>query len=168
MVEENVFYKANGILEKDKNFGKRYNKHNENYPLHGILFCEEHHKMTGSAPKGRTKRYPKYHCPTRKEKHTNYDIEDINNKFLAYIKDFKMGQSAKEALKIAIKLNLSDTIRNNEHEKENLMKRLSVIEREKKEIVRKNIRGVLPDKTTQEVISEYEKEETNIKLRIMK
>ena len=96
--------------------------------------------MTASAPKGRNKTYPKYHCPKCKGQHMNYDVAYVNEEFLNYIKDFKMSRDIKEALKTAIKLNLEDRIKNNSGVKEKLTQRLTQIDAERKEVVRKNIR----------------------------
>lgn len=112
IVEEETLYKARDILSGNKNLGKKYIKHNDKYPLRGILYCKEGHKMTASSPKGRTKRYPKYHCSICRGEHTaNYSVEEVDEKFLDYIKDFKMNRDVKEALKTAIELNLTDTIK---------------------------------------------------------
>lgn len=167
MIEEETFYKVRDILSGNKNLGKKYIKHNDKYPLRGILYCKEGHKMTASSPKGRTKRYPKYHCPICRGEHTaNYSVEEVDEKFLDYIKDFKMSRDIKEALKTAIELNLADTIKNNGKTRENFEKRLTEISAEKKEIVRKNLKGIVSDKTTQEMLCEYECEETEIRLKL--
>ena len=166
LVEEDVFYKANSILSGNANVGNKYVKHNEKYPLRGVLYCKNGHKMTASAPKGRNKTYPKYHCPKCKGQHMNYDVAYVNEEFLNYIKDFKMSRDIKEALKTAIKLNLEDRIKNNSGVKEKLTQRLTQIDAERKEVVRKNIKGVLTDKITQDTIGDYDAEETEIRLKL--
>ena len=77
-----------------------------------------------------------------------------------------MSRDIKEALKTAIELNLANTIKNNGKTRENFEKRLTEISAEKKEIVRKNLKGIVSDKTTQEMLCEYECEETEIRLKL--
>ena len=166
LIDEETFTKANDIISGNANLGKKYIKHNENFPLRGILYCKNGHKMTGSAPKGRTKRYPKYHCPHCKGQHTNYDVQIVNDKFLEYVDGIEMSRDVKDALRTAIKLNLNETIKNNEKERDELTRRLTIIGAEKKEVVRKNIQGVYSDGTTREIIGDYEKEETEIRLKL--
>ncbi len=96
----------------------------------------------------------------------NYDFAYVNEEFLNYIKDFKMSRDIKEALKTAIKLNLEDRIKNNSGVKEKLTQRLTQIDAERKEVVRKNIKGALTDKITQDTIGDYDAEETEIRLKL--
>ena len=96
----------------------------------------------------------------------NYDVAYVNEEFLNYIKNFKMSRDIKEALKTAIKLNLEDRIKNNSGVKEKLTQRLTQIDAERKEVVRKNIKGALTDKITQDTIGDYDAEETEIRLKL--
>lgn len=122
LVDADLFYKVLSILNKDKNKGNKYNKYNPKYPLRGILFCKNGHKMTASSPKGRNKHYPKYHCMKCSGKHMNYDVDKVNNQFLDYISNIQMDSSMGKALEEAIKLNLGETLKHQQKKSGNMKK----------------------------------------------
>ena len=166
LVNAELFYKVLGILNKDKNKGNKYNKYNPKYPLRGILFCKNGHKMTASSPKGRNKHYPKYHCMKCSGKHMNYDVDKVNNQFLDYISNIQMDSSMEKALEEAIKLNLGETLKHQQKKIRKYEKRLIEIDAEKEQIVKKNISSVIPDRTAQKMLGDLETEETTIRLEL--
>ena len=166
LVDADLFYKVLSILNKDKNKGNRYNKYNPKYPLRGILFCKNGHKMTASSPKGRNKHYPKYHCMKCSGKHMNYDVDKVNNQFLEYISNIQMDSNMEEALKEAIKLNLGETAKEQEKKIKTYQKRLIAIDNEREQIVKKNLASVIPDRTAQFMLGNLENEETSIRLEL--
>lgn len=164
--DADLFWRVQAIINGDKNCGNKYTKVNSKYPLRGILFCKNGHKMTASSPKGRTKCYPKYHCPKCRGLHMNYDVEEVDSKFIDYVKNIQIDERIKEALKVAIISNLDETMKNGKKEINKLKQRLVEISADKSIIVEKNIRRIIPDKTAQETLMNYETEEARIKLRI--
>lgn len=166
LVDTDLFYEVLNILNKDKNKGNKYNKYNPKYPLRGILFCKNGHKMTASSPKGRNKHYPKYHCMKCSGKHMNYDVDKVNGQFLEYISNIQMDSSMEAALKEAIKLNLGETLEEQEKKIKKYQKRLTTINGEREQIVKKNLASIIPDKTAKLMLSNLENEETSIRLEL--
>jgi site-specific DNA recombinase len=85
IVDEVVFYKVQDILAK-KSLSYVFKERTDDFPLRKLLLCPEcNSKLTGSWSKGRSKKYPYYHCtkkgcrfkPVRKEK-----VEKLFNDFL--------------------------------------------------------------------------------------
>ena len=166
LVDTDLFYKVLNILNKDKNKGNKYNIYNPKYPLRGILFCKNGHKMTASSPKGRNKHYPKYHCMKCNGKHMNYDVDKVNGQFLEYISNIQMDGNMEEALKEALKLNLGETIKEQGKKIKTYQKRLVTIDDERKQIVKKNLASIIPDRTAQMMLGNLENEETSIRLEL--
>ncbi len=166
IVEAELFDRVQLILQKNKNKGNKYSKINPQYPLRGILWCVNGHKMTASSPRGNGGVYPKYHCPKCKGLGVSYDVNQTSIKFSDYAKNFKIKDELREALKEAIKLNLDDTQKQNTKINKNLEKQIVTIKAEKKEIAHNLIKGVIPEKTAQELLSDYEQQETEIKLKL--
>ena len=164
--DTDLFWRVQTIIDADKNRGNKYRKCNPKYPLRGILYCRNGHKMTASSPKGRTKCYPKYHCPKCSGQHMNYDVNEVDSKFLDYIKNIQLDRNIKEALKIAVISNLNDTEKNNKKKINKLKKRLTVIGADKTAVIEKNIQRIIPDKTAQEMLAKYEAEEVKINLQL--
>jgi len=166
IVEPELFDRVQVILQGNRNLGNKYAKINPEYPLRGVLWCKNGHKMTGSAPRGNGGRYPKYHCPKCKGQSISYDVIDTDKRFMDYARTFKMKRDIKEALKEAIRLNLDDVEQQNTKDKKRLEKRLIASKAEKKEITHNLIKGVIPEKTAQEVLADYEQQEIEIKLEL--
>ena len=99
------------IINGDKNHGNRCVKVNPKYPLRGILFYRNGHKMTASSPESRTKYYPKYHYPKCRGLHMDYNIEEVDNKFINYVENIQINENIKEFLKVTIISNLDDTMK---------------------------------------------------------
>lgn len=165
-VDPDLFNQVQDIIAGNKNKGNKYIKTNPRYPLRGILWCKNGHKMTASAPRGRGGTYPKYHCPKCRGQGTSYDVSDVEAKFIDYAQGMSINNDIKEALKEAIRLNLDDTSKRNQDEQNRLNKRAISISAEKKELTRKNLSGVIPDATAQELLSDYEKEERDIRKQL--
>ena len=67
-------------------------------------------------------------------KHMNYDVDKVNNQFLEYISNIQMDSNMEEALKEAIKLNLGETVKEQEKKIKTHQKRLTAIDSEREQI----------------------------------
>ena len=167
IVEPELFDRVQAILRGNRNLGNKYHKVNPEYSLRGVLWCKNGHKMTGSSPRGRNgTRYPKYHCPKCRGQHISYDVGDTDGRFMDYAKTIRMKRNIQEALKEAIRLNLDGVDQQNAKEKAQLEKQLLTNKAEKKEVAHNLIKGVIPEKTAQELLADYEQEETEIRLKL--
>ncbi len=75
-------------------------------------------------------------------------------------------RNIQEALKEAIRLNLGDVDQQNAREKAQLEKQLIANKAERKEVSHNLIRGVIPERTAQELLVDYEQQETEIRLKL--
>ncbi len=166
IVEPILFDRVQLKLSGNKNAGTKYIKVNPLYPLKGILRDKNGHALRASSPRGNGGVYPQYHCPKCKGMGIRYDVTDTEDKFMKYAGNMKLNRDIKEALREALRLNLGDTHAKNEKTTARLNKRLVAIKAEKKDLSLKNIRGVIPDGTAQEMLLDYEREETGIKIQL--
>ena len=165
-VKPELFDRVQLILTGNKNSGKTYIKVNPDFPLRGILRDKNGHKLTGSHPRGNGGSYSKYHCPKCRGQGISYNVSDVEERFIGYTKGLAMKNDVRDALREAIRLNLGDNQKQNEKTTNNLNKRLTTIKAEKKELTLKNIKGVVSDRTAQELLIDYEHEETEIRLKL--
>jgi site-specific DNA recombinase len=166
IVEPELFDRVELILTGHKNAGKNYSKINPDFPLRGVLRDKNGHKLTGSHPRGNGGSYSKYHCPKCKGQGISYNVTEVEERFLQYTEGMKLKNDVRDALREAVSLNLGDTQKQNDKTSRTLNKRLTVIKAEKKELTLKNIKGVVSDATAQELLLDYEGEETEIRLKL--
>lgn len=166
LVEPALFDRVQLALSGNKNAGAKYIKVNPLYPLKGILRDKNGHPMRASSPRGNGGVYPKYHCPKCKGMGISYDVTSTEDKFMEFAGGIKLTRDIKESLREALRLSLGDTHIKNEKATVRLNKRLVAIKAEKKDLSLKNIRGVIPDGTVQEMLLDYEREETDIKIQL--
>lgn len=163
LIDDDTFYRVQNRLSKKKNRGNRYEKYNPEYPLRGIIYCKNGHRMTASSPKGRTKHYPKYCCQKCKgEEAANYDVESTNKKYNEYVLTIGFDTSLREPLREAIKLNLKTTQEGNDKYARSLRKDLKKLEEERLAIIKKNINGIIPDSMAKELLVEYTEKEKEL------
>lgn len=166
IVDAELFDSVQLILAGKKNKGKQYTKNNPKYPLRGILWCANGHKLTGSSPHGRGGYYPKYHCPKCKGLGISYDVPTVNDEFLVYTKDIEIKNDVRDALREAIRLNLGDTQKANADSIKQLNKDLVEIAAKKREVIEKNIQQIISNSTTKEMLDDYEREEIDKRMQL--
>lgn len=166
-VDPALFYEVQDIKSGNRNKGNRYMKTNPKYPLRGILYCKNGHKLTASSPRGRSgNTYPKYHCPKCRGQGTSYDVADTEQKFMKYTSAMSLGNDIKAALQEAIRLNLGETHKQNAAVRKKLEKDLISIKAERDIITDKIINGVIPDAVAKERYSFYDHKELETKMRL--
>lgn len=166
IVEPELFDRVQLILLGHRKAGKNYSKINPDFPLRGILLDKNGHKLTGSHPRGNGGSYSKYHCPKCTGQGISYNVAEVEERFLQYTEAIELKNDVKEAMREAIRLNLGVTQKRNEKASRSLNNRLTVIKAEKKELTLKNIKGVVSDATAQDLLLDYETEETEIRLKL--
>jgi DNA invertase Pin-like site-specific DNA recombinase len=66
IISQEVFYKVQAILDGKKPSITPKKRNNPDFPLRNFIYCENcGGKLTGSWSKGRSKKYPYYHCRTK-------------------------------------------------------------------------------------------------------
>lgn len=164
LVDPELFYDVQEVLTGNRNKGNKYTKNNPKYPLRGILWCRNGHKLTASSPRGRGGVYPKYHCPKCRGKGTSFSVDDTEARFMQFIKPMHIKNDVREALKEAIRLNLDEADKQNTVERKAIHKRTMTIEAEKDVLLDKIINGTISDATGKQRLNKYDQE--LIKLRM--
>ena len=124
--------------------------------------------MTGSAPTGSSgKRYPKYHCPRCKGKHASYDVSKVDAEFRDYADTLSFDPAFADALAEAVRLNYEEETVLTDKRRKSLEKELDELEACDMEVVRKNLRGKIPDSSMQRMLeaNDRRRDEINEELR---
>jgi DNA invertase Pin-like site-specific DNA recombinase len=86
MVTREDFARVQQILSR-RNRSLRHQKHRPEFPLRGLIRCSQcRGYMTGSFSRGRSRRYPYYHCSRSGcGQRTTYGTETLHNEFSAFL-----------------------------------------------------------------------------------
>lgn len=133
LISEYIFYKVQETLNAN---GRPTHttkiKSRENLPLRGFLTCPKCEKvLTGSASRGRTKRYYYYHCNSKCG--FRYKAPEANEMFIQELKKITIRRGRIEGFKVALK-----TFYNNQFKKgnENKKKIVEAIDKENQKLAR--------------------------------
>lgn len=157
LVDEKTFDKTVAMLDGNWQRQTKRIKHNPKYPLRGILYDQNGHRMYASSSRGNGGVYPKYHCPWCKGQHISYDVPKVNELFLKYVETIELKNDIKEALKVALAANLGDRKRELLAMKEKAKKELENIERKSDVLLEKVISGVVSDEVAKKTFDKYAK-----------
>lgn len=157
IITKDTFYKAEAIrLGKSSQINIPHMSKNPTFPIKNIAKCGECDKyLTGSWSKGRSKKYPYYHCVcggTRVKK------ELLENNFYELIKTIQPNQELKELFKVLLvkiweKKNSENIIALQKIDNE-----INKIRELKKKLIQKNIEGVISDKDYKEISKAYDEQ----------
>lgn len=145
-----------------------YKTANPEFPLRGVVYCKEGHRMSGSSPRGNGGRYPKYHCPKCRGEGTSHSKELVENEFVTYLNTLEYQHDLKDALVVAIEENWAMEQQSSRRLVRKLKKRLLELDGLDNEIARKNLNGVFNDEHTKKLLAQNNLERIEIKLELGK
>ena len=168
LIDRDTFYRVQAILSKEKKRGNRYSKYNPAYPLRGILFCKHGHRMTASSPKGRNGHYPKYSCQKCRGKDAaNYDVDTAHIRFDEFISNVGVDGDIKDALELALKLNIDKVENDTKAAIDKCNNELSKIQTRREILTEKLINGAIPDTSARKMFDKYDKDELEAKSELL-
>ena len=161
LVDDDLFYRVQAILSKEKKKGRRYSIHNPEFPLRGIIYCSNcGHRMTASSPKGRSRHYPKYCCQyCRGNNAANYDTDTVHTHFDAYIANIGLEEGIEDALGLAIRLNMDKTKNDNEMLVKKYTAMLEKAQKNREILGEKLINGAISDTSAKMLFNKYDRDE---------
>jgi len=167
IVEPELFQR---VMDKLNNTGKNvpiYKKDNEDFPLRGIVVCSHCSKrLTASWSRGNGGKFAYYRCLYCKG--INYKKDDIESKFMQFLKLHSYKPELKEMLIKAIEVNLEHRNENNKNRVKTIEKELLQLKAKEKQIAEKNFRNVLSDTLAKEMLDENEQEISELTLELDK
>ena len=168
LVDRDLFYQVQAILAKDKKRGNRYSKYNPAYPLRGLLFCKHGHRMTASAPRGRSGYYPKYCCQKcRGADAANYDVDTANQQYREFIADITLENDAFVILREALKANAEQLEQSAVAAEKHWNEELEKIQKKREILAEKLISGAIPDASARKMFEKYDKAELEAKSELL-
>ena len=152
IISQEIFNKVQAILDgKRPNISPKIRNHPD-FPLRNFLRCDKcGEKLTASWSKGRSKKYPYYHCRT-KGCSLSVRKEKLEEEFYQFLKNF---QPKEEISNLFEEIVLDVWKKKNEEsfkEAQRLVKELEDIKNNKKRINELIIRGIFDAKTYKEEI----------------
>ena len=162
IVEPDLF---NRVQDKLNNKAKRtpiYRKDNKDFPIRGTIICSScGHPLTASWSKGNGGKYALYRCLHCPRKNFNRDDdkkgnEGLDTKFIRLLKTLSYKPVLKEALIKAIEANLEYRNEVNKKRRKEIENDIAKLKVEAKQIAEKNIRNVISDNLTKEILCENE------------
>jgi hypothetical protein len=166
LVSAETWDKVYARINKSSRNSVRHSKHNPDFPLRGLLYCEDGHRMTGSAPRGNGGIYPKYHCPKCRGLGRSYDTEDTHNQFVSHANQYNHEIDFRDALKEAVTANLEIVNNANRKQKAKLEAELNRLDNFDKEVTKRNIKGVYTDEHAAGVLAGTQRQRVDIQLQL--
>jgi len=134
IIDEVVFQKAQDILAK-KTLSYSFEKITDDFPLRQFLRCPEcNHKLTGSWSKGRSKKYPYYHCTKKGCKFKPIRKEKAEELFIQYLRLFEPADKVLDRFSKDTRDFVTNKQRLNENIISSLKKELKELETKKERI----------------------------------
>lgn len=144
IISEELFATVQNIIDGKKSTkGIKYLKQHPDFPLRGLVFCADGHKLTASWTQGRSKKYGYYSCG--KCKSINHDKEIMEEKFAAKLEEFEYSLDVSEMLRIAIETNWQKRNELLVKQRQFQVEQLASLQAKQEIIIDKNAKGVIPD-----------------------
>lgn len=130
-------------------FGKKrkYNvQDNENYPLKGLLKCNDcHHALTSSNPRGSTKSYRHYECGKDGCRKIRINIDKIHKQFEDLLMTVKLSKGVLSLFQHMVFSEWDKSINTAVERSERIQNLITKLENELRDITKANNKGIYSD-----------------------
>ncbi len=159
LVDAELFYKAQDILDsKQKNMPK-YQKHNPDFPLRGgLLVSECGDKYTASWSTGRTSKYTNYRCRSCKGKGSSKNRTTVEKDFVELISTYEFDPRSRKLLQSSIQVKWKQRNEGYAERKSAIIRQIEVLKLKQRRIVEKNALGVTPDHIAKQLLNDLDQE----------
>ncbi len=155
IVEVAVFEKAQSVLRKERApNASRYSKENPDFPLRGIVMCQNGHKLTAAWSTGRNAKYALYRCNICKR--SSKRKLDLENGFKAYLGEFEYSQLETKALEARIHAKWNERNKAAIDHRMQLNLEIDLLKQDQKILAKKVVQGIIPDRVGKEEAEEME------------
>ncbi len=167
IVEPDLFRRVQDKLDHKRKNIPIYRKDHPDFPLRGFVTCHKCYKqMTASWSTGHGGKHAYYRC-THCEG-VNYKKDLIESKFLQFLKDYSYKSSLKNALIESIKANLEFRNDENLKHKDEIERKLIMLNANDKQIAEKNFKNVINDNLAKEMLDDNQAERSNLSIELDK
>jgi len=142
IVSEAVFQQVQRVIKQRGKINKPHITDHPDFPLRRFVKNNNGKKLTGSWSQGRHQKYPYYRFGGLG---SNYNRDEFQEKFKAYMNRYALSSIGFEKLKGYVKKNLSEAIKDELKHSEYLQQCIAELNKKQSILVKKNIDGVISD-----------------------
>jgi len=165
IISEDLFNRAQDVLDgKDKKSERKYASLNTDFPLRKFIFNEKKEKVTGGWSKGNGGRYGYYRFNGKGSKSVKKEV--FENNFKEYLNTFSLNYQFAEMLEIALRANWEARNGGIGKDRGIILRKIAELENERKEIVKKNLKGVIPDDLVRSCLDDNESAIKDLRMKI--
>jgi len=155
IVTDEIFEQVQRVLTFRGRKNLHYATENPDFPLRRFIRHSSGAKLTGGWSKGKYKKYPYYRFHTPK---INLRKKDFEERFKALLDSFTFDETKLTKLKKFIKLNLIDKTEENIKHTESLQKQVADLKERQRQLVHKNLEGVISNDLLRQQLSHVDRE----------
>lgn len=157
VISREMFFKVQELLNKKNRItrNKKYVSINDDFPLRKFVINDKGKCLTGSYTKGNGGRYAYYRFMGESKSFKKFDVE---NRFLEFLSKNSFSKEIIDLLKIAIEEKWRENNRNILKDKQFYKKSITELREEKRKIIDKNLKGIIPDDMVKEYLDSKEEE----------
>lgn len=132
----------------------------EDFPLRGVLMCNNYHPLTAAFSKGRSKVYGYYKCNT--DKHVNHSAKQLHDKFDDMLEELSLQPQHIEYLSQSISNNIQTQLQERSSSSEKIRQQLTGIEKKISNLEEKFIIDAIEPDTYKKWKSNYHTEKSTL------
>ena len=165
IISRELFDKVQDILDgRNKKSCRKYASLNDEFPLRKFVANDNGNKITGGWTRGNGGRYAYYRFIGEKGKGIKKD--NLENGFKAFLKKIKINEKYTMLLEIAIRENWKARNANIGQDKGVILRKIAELENERKEMAKKNIKGIIPDDLLKSCLEDNDNRISEYKARV--
>lgn len=142
IVSEQVFQQVQRVVKQRGRVNKAHVTDHPDFPLRRFVINTNGKKLTGSWSQGRSQKYPYYRFGGSG---TNYNRDHFEKAFIEYMNGFALTSITFEKLKVYVKKNLSEAVKDEIKQSEYLNECIADLNKKQSVLIKKNIDGVITD-----------------------
>jgi len=160
MISEKTFYKVQAILDGKSFTAVPKLRNNPDFPLRNFVICGNCNRpMTGSWTKGRSKRYPYYHCARCKSPFSrSTPKEQLEQEFISLLESIVPKKEVLRLFQEIVKATWKERYKMSSQAQITLQRALDELKAKREALIEKNLRGVYSDELFKEQLVKIDEE----------
>lgn len=153
LITEDEFNTIAQILEGKRKTIRPETRGRPDWPLRRLLLCDKcRHPLTGSASKGRTKHYPKYHCTQCRGGGMSADREKVHGEFQALLERVKPSPYTLKLFKEIVMRRWHLEHLEAQSKRRKIDEEIKTLEDRRQTVIDKNLDGAIDDEMMREQV----------------
>lgn len=160
MISEKTFYKVQAILDGKSFTAVPKLRNNPDFPLRNFVICGNCNRpMTGSWTKGRSKRYPYYHCTRCKSPFSrSTPKEQLEQEFISLLESTAPKKEVLRLFQEIVKATWKERYKMSSEAQKRLQEALGELEIKREALIEKNLKGIYSDELFKEQLARIDEE----------